>query len=172
MKDEFNNVSGNVGKLIKTLPCVFNEASGSNHLIHPKDSETKTPPKKRLAPFSLRLSFTERQELEQRAGDAGISMGSYCKYAIFDLPPPRRAKRPVRDKAELAKLLGAVGKVGNNLNQIARQLNVHGSIEVPELQQALEDLTLIRESVMKALGYTEDDSAPLYPDSGAQRNDH
>lgn len=169
MKNEFNNLSGNVGKPTEKLPHVFNEASSSNNFI---DSETTTPPKKRPAPFSLRLSFNERQELEQRAEDAGISMGSYCKYAIFDIPPPRRARRPVRDKAELALLLGSVGKIGNNLNQIARQLNAHGSVDVPELQRALEDLTLIRESVMKALGYSEDDSASLFPDSGVHRNDH
>tara|TARA_B100000073_G_scaffold347827_2_gene363529 strand:- start:3258 stop:3767 length:510 start_codon:yes stop_codon:yes gene_type:complete len=169
MKDKFNNLSGNVGRPTERLPDIFNKASGSNHLI---DDTSITLPKKRPAPFSLRLSFNERQELEQRAENAGVTMGSYCKYAIFDIPPPRRAKRPVRDKAELAQLLGAVGKIGNNLNQIARQLNVHGSVEVSELQRALEDLTLIRESVMKALGYAEDDSAALFPDSGVQRNDH
>jgi hypothetical protein len=165
MKDIFNNVSG----LQDNPTDHLHTANGSNHLNDDIQSNTH---KKRSAPFSLRLSFNEREELERRSDDAGLSMGGYCKFAIFEKPPPRRARRPVRDRAELAKLLGAVGKVGNNLNQIAHQLNVHGSIDVPELQQALDDLAQIRAQVMIALGYAEDDSASTYPDSGVHRNDH
>jgi hypothetical protein len=165
MKDIFNNVSG-----CESSPAdhLLN-ANGSNHLND--DIQSKTL-KKRTAPFSLRLSFNERVELEQRSNDAGLSMGGYCKFAIFEKPPPRSARRPVRDRAELAKLLGAVGKVGNNLNQIAHQLNVHGSIDMPELKQALEDLAQIRAQIMIALGYAEGDSASTNPDSDVQRNDH
>ncbi|WP_288356099.1 plasmid mobilization relaxosome protein MobC [uncultured Cycloclasticus sp.] len=169
MKDIFNNVSGYESSSADHLHDVFNSANGSNYL---NDSEQSKTHKKRTAPFSLRLSFNEREELERRSDDAGLSLGGYCKFAIFEKPPPRRARRPVRDRAELAKLLGAVGKVGNNLNQIAQQLNTHGSIDVPELKQALDDLTQIRAQIMIALGYAEDNSASTYPDNGIQRNDH
>ena len=77
MKNEFNNLSGNSNLPPDNLSGIFNAASDPNHLILAKNGLAPTPKKKRQAPFSLRLSFNERQELEQRSEDAGISMGSY-----------------------------------------------------------------------------------------------
>ena len=46
---------------------------------------------KRTPPFSIRLSVEERAELERRADSAGLTIGGYCKFVIFDVPPPRRS---------------------------------------------------------------------------------
>ena len=118
---------------------------------------TGTTSRKRPPPFSLWLTPDERREIENRAERAGLSMGGYCKSIIFDAPPPRRSRRPVIEKVELARLLGAIGKVGGNLNQLARTLNSEGNISVPELKEALLDLAEMRAAVMVALGYREGD---------------
>lgn len=111
---------------------------------------------KRTPPFSIRLSQEERAEIEKRAADAGLTIGGYCKSIIFNAPPPRRSRRPPIDKVELARLLGEIGRLGNNLNQIAHKLNMEVLIDLPELQSALKDLGILRASVVMALGYTED----------------
>lgn len=118
---------------------------------------TGTTSRKRPPPFSLWLTPDERREIENRAERAGLSMGGYCKSIIFDAPPPRRSRRPVIEKVELARLLGALGKVGGNLNQLAYTLNSEGNISVPELKEALLDLAEMRAAVMVALGYREGD---------------
>lgn len=119
------------------------------------------------SPFSMRLSHEERAEIEKRAQAAGLSIGGYCKSVILDKPPPRASRRPSLEKQELAKLIGQVSRVGSNLNQIAKRLNLHASIEVPELKAALDDLAQLRAAVMITLGYSEN-----YPDSKVQRHDH
>ena len=118
---------------------------------------TGTTSRKRPPPFSLWLTPDERREIENRAERAGLSMGGYCKSIIFDAPPPRRSRRPVIEKIELARLLGELGKVGSNLNQLARQINMEGAVEMPELKEALIDLAEMRAAVMVALGYREGD---------------
>jgi hypothetical protein len=110
---------------------------------------------KRIPPLSIRLSKDERIELEERAERLGLSMGGYCKSVIFNTPPPRRSRRPTRDKAELARLMGQVSKLGNNVNQIARQLHLTSAVDIVELRQAINDLHQIRQAIMRALGYQE-----------------
>lgn len=130
---------------------------------------------KRPAPFSIRLSVDERAEIVRRADAAGLSIGGYWKSAVFNLPPPRKSHRPSVDRVELAKLLGQLGRVGNNINQLARTLNMEGSVEIPELTEALKELTDMREAVMIALGYQEttpERNSDSNPDKGGQRHDH
>ena len=110
--------------------------------------------------LSIRLSDTERLDIESRAQRAGLSMGGYCKFVIFNTDPPRRSRRVVPEKAELSRLIGQVSRVGANINQIAKQLNMYSAIDVVEVSNAMADVTELRASIMKALGYreeTEDD---------------
>ena len=127
--------------------------------------------KRRLAPFSIRLSVDQRIELVRRAEAAELSLGAYWKSAVFNLPPPRKSRRPSVDRVELAKLLGTLGRVGNNINQLTRILHAEGSVEIHELTQALNALTDMREAVMISLGYQETTPDKKH-DKGVPRNDH
>ncbi len=106
--------------------------------------------------LSIRLSEKERLEIEARAQRSGLTMGGYCKHVIFNTKPPRQSRRPVPEKAELSRLMGQVSRVGGNINQIARQLNMHSAIDVEEIHTAVSDISEARDAIMKALGYHED----------------
>ena len=106
--------------------------------------------------LSIRLSDTERLDIESRAERAGLSMGGYCKFVIFNTDPPRRSRRVVPEKAELSRLIGQVSRVGANINQIAKQLNMYSAIDVVEVSNAMADVAELRASIMKALGYREE----------------
>ena len=82
-------------------------------------------------------------------------MGGYCKSVIFNTPPPRKSHRPSVDQIEIARLLSAVGSLGNNVNQIAHILNAGSSVPIPDIAKSLNDLAAIRSAIMRALGYQE-----------------
>ena len=111
---------------------------------------------KKYPRLSIRLSDTERLDIESRAQRAGLSMGGYCKFVIFNTDPPRRSRRVVPEKAELSRLIGQVSRVGANINQIAKQLNMYSAIDVVEVSNAMADVAELRASIMKALGYREE----------------
>ncbi len=113
---------------------------------------------KRPSPFSIRLSDDERSEIVRRADAAGLSIGGYWKSVVLNAPPPRRSRRAPADHAELAKLLAHLGKLSSNVNQLARQINTEGSVDLPELVDALADIAIMRNAIMSALGYRETDS--------------
>jgi len=122
---------------------------------------TPSGPKK-PSPFSLRLTFEERAALEQDAAD--MPLGAYIRSRVFDQSrPPRRTrgKRPVKDHAELAQLVAALGnsRLSSNVNQLARAVN-SGSLPVtPDTERALKDacadIAWMRIALMKSLGLYE-----------------
>jgi len=81
-------------------------------------SKKQTPP-----PFSLRLTFEERADLEKKA--AGMALGACIRERLLgeDAAPRRtRGKFPVKDHEALGRVLATLGqsRLSSNLNQLAR----------------------------------------------------
>jgi hypothetical protein len=118
--------------------------------------------KKRPAPFSLRLTFEERAQLEREA--AGMSLGAYIRAKLFDNTKPTRQTRgkfPVKDHKALGKVLGLLGqtRIANNLNQLAKAANrgllqIEGDTEA-DLREACRMISHIRDELVMALGLRE-----------------
>ncbi len=110
-------------------------------------------------PFSLRLSFEERAQLEQEA--TGMPLGRYIRDKVLDgkaKPRRTRGKFPVKDHEALGRVLGALGasRLSSNVNQLARAVNT-GSLPVkPEtedaIKQACREIAQIRRDLLAALG--------------------
>lgn len=125
---------------------------------------------KRLAPFSLRLSFEERAKLENLA--AGESLSSFIKRHVFTeegqrnaAPPTKRGKAPVKDHILLGQVLAALGRsrLSQNLNQLAKAVNT-GNLPLAydverDLKQACGDVHAMRYLLMRALGMNADDDS-------------
>lgn len=110
-----------------------------------------TDTRKRCGCCAVRLDEKERAELEKRAEALNQSIGAFIRFRCLDSPGPRAGRRGDRDKEELRRLLGQVGKIGSNLNQIARRLN-QGDPETREtIEQAITDLETVSKSVLEAL---------------------
>lgn len=117
---------------------------------------------KRPAPLSLRLGPEDRQRLERDA--AGMSLGSYIRWRLFDpdQPPPRqRGKAPVKDHRTLGELVAKLGAshIASNLNQLARAANSGSLVLTPEveadLRKAVEAITEMRRLLIQALDLSE-----------------
>jgi len=110
------------------------------------------------SPFSLRLTFEERAQLEQDA--AGMALGAYVRERLFgDNVAPRktRGKFPVKDHEALGRVLAALGasRVSNNLNQLAKAVNTGSLPATPEteldLVEACAAIQDMRRDLLSAL---------------------
>jgi hypothetical protein len=100
----------------------------------------------------VRLAADERATLDAAAEKAGLTTSSYARQAMLGAPAPRQVRRPPVERQELARLLAELGKVGSNLNQLAKAVN---SGIVPygnEIEAALVGLRDVRGAILKALG--------------------
>lgn len=123
--------------------------------------------RRRPAPFSIRLSATERERLINEAD--GAPLGGFIKARLLGgEPPPKRRKRviaPVEDREMLARALSMLGRsrLSSNLNQLARLAHIGAlplTAEVEaELMSAFADIGTIRDLLVKALGLKSGESA-------------
>ncbi|WP_217356609.1 hypothetical protein [Ruegeria sp. HKCCA0370] len=120
-------------------------------------------PKKRDAPFSLHLSFEEKTALKNMA--AGEPLGAYIKAVLFDEARTgvRRSKTPACDGQAVGRALGELGKsrLSQNLNQLARAVNMGALPVTPETEAEIQDACRavkdMRDALMDAL---KDGGAP------------
>jgi hypothetical protein len=127
----------------------------------PRPSENKGAPwrgRKRVADpktsfIAVRCTAKDRAAIENSAAKAGLSVGAYLRTLALGSPGPRAARRPPVERTELARLLGHVGKLGSNVNQIAKA--VHTTRNLPswsELAAIQQEIARIREAILGALG--------------------
>jgi hypothetical protein len=91
--------------------------------------------------------------LTAAAAQAGLSVGAYLRTMALGSPGPRAVRRPSVERADLARLLGELGKIGSNVNQLARAANTSGDMPaVDELAAITADVRVLRDALMKALG--------------------
>ena len=102
--------------------------------------------------LQVRLSDSEFAEIEEMADRAELAPASYARSILLDTPAPRAKRRPAVDTVQVAKLLGEVGKIGSNINQIAHQLNAGKGASSSALSSALDDVAELRKACMEALG--------------------
>jgi len=92
---------------------------------------------------------------EAAAARAGLSIGEYFR-TLSDAPGqrPRAARRPAVEHKEVARLVGLLGNLTSNVNQLARAANTAGyDVAENELKQIGDEVRGMRSAVMKALGY-------------------
>ena len=118
--------------------------------------------------FAIRLTETERAELQRRAGE--LALGSYMKAVLFadgDKRRRRGARAPVKDHVKLAEVLACLGqtRISESLEQLAKAAEsgtLYVDDDVPQtIKKACDDICVMRLMLMSALGFqlpkTDDD---------------
>jgi hypothetical protein len=89
-------------------------------------------------PLNARFNVRCKQEFLDRlltaAAAAGLSLSAFVCRELGELPGPRahRAK-PSLDETAYARILAALGRSGNNLNQLLQKVNRYDFCGHPEL---------------------------------------
>ncbi len=115
-----------------------------------------TPHRSRVV--KTRLSDEEYADFAQRLSAYGISQSEFLRQAITNATiRPIITVSPVNDEllSAIGKLTAEYGKIGGNLNQIARFLNECGSpynTLSRELRAAVSDLAALKFEVLQKVG--------------------
>jgi hypothetical protein len=111
-----------------------------------KDARTEVLP-------PVRCTEEERVAIKAAADQAGLGVGGFVRALALGDAGPRAVRRPPIERKELARLLGHLGKVGSNLNQLAHAFNRDGRVPaLAELNRIREYVGEMRNALMKALG--------------------
>ncbi len=112
---------------------------------------------RRTRAVSIRLNEKERATLDQAAEAAGIGPSSFARMtvvqalALMPTPAPPARLKPNESARDLAQFLGALGKIGNNVNQLAHHLNAGWDADPSDLRAAVAELAQLRAAVLDKL---------------------
>ncbi len=119
-------------------------------LSHRSRSGSETRKKGRL--LGIRLTEDECAPLEQGAAHAGLTLASYARLLLVSAPKTRSRRRPLADVAALARTLGQLNKVGSNINQVARAINLGETPLAHEIHDSLSGIREILAAIREAMG--------------------
>jgi len=113
----------------------------------------KSEKRQRTKCLPVRLTPAEHSYLKEVAASSGLKMGAYIRQSVFGSAGKRAQRAPAPDKEVLAMLLAHVGKVGGNVNQLAKRANTDGFGAVTEAQfiEMRAHIAAMRAMLMTAL---------------------
>jgi hypothetical protein len=124
------------------------------------DMASGTDKRLRAHTITVRLSDDERDKLSNLSSRSGLAIGAFMRAAAFGDSGPRAQRRPPADHVALRQILGHCGRIGNNVNQIAKHLNAGGQANIRELKEALAAFLDIRTAILDALGMKTAKASP------------
>lgn len=107
----------------------------------------------RRKPHMVTTAYSDEEFaiLDEAASRAGLTRASYQRVQSLAKPKTRSTRRAPVDKELLARTLGQLGKIGGNLNQIAKAANLD-RYERVQLGEALVEVRRTASLVMQAMG--------------------
>ncbi len=114
-------------------------------MARPNKGETE----KRSIMLRLRLTAAEKKSLQAVADNAGLSISDFVRGKALSAQPLHRKATP--ERAALIKGLAGLGKIGSNINQIARVMNRLQNDAAPLPQQIIDDALTQIESLSQHL---------------------
>jgi len=104
--------------------------------------------------ITIRLTDTEFSIIENAATQAEMSISEYMRTQTMEGKVNARFEI-VANVDQIKKLIGEFGKIGSNLNQIARYFNQGGVLSSEmrnEIRKSLRDIYEMKYEVMKMAG--------------------
>ena len=125
---------------------------------------------RRTHPVMLRFTDTEYERLLSHAKAANLPLAEYLRRQVTGKKVAVKYEI-VADLPELKKLIAEFGKIGGNLNQIARHFNsggIHSQEMREKIHQGISDIYEMKYEVLKMAG----DFLSLSPgDTSGQKGD-
>ena len=119
-------------------------------MTRPKKDEALTKTKD----VHLRMNETEYEILLERATATNMTVSNFIRNAL-DRQNVIIKYEITADVPDIKKLIGELGKIGSNLNQIARYFNQGGIISSEmrkEIKKSLRDIYEMKYEVMRMAG--------------------
>lgn len=118
-----------------------------------KPPRKKSQKRQRNHQVKTNLLDDEFNAVAARARAAGLTMGGYARASMLGDAGPRAQRRLPIDAQLLRAALAQLGKYGNNMNQIAHQLNAQGEDALAaDFRRALKEWAEIRDTMYEAMG--------------------
>lgn len=116
-------------------------------------TERRKPKRQREHVVGVRLDEGERDKLVALAAAKKLSIGAFLRLCSLETAGPRARRSVPVDRELLARANADLNRIGNNLNQIARALNVGTDTPPHMITDVTGELRNALSQLRQALGY-------------------
>jgi hypothetical protein len=121
----------------------------------------KSEKRQRQKQVKLRLTSDEFNAVSSKAAAAGYTNAAYARASMLGDAGPRAQRKLPMDARLMREALAQLGRYGNNMNQIAYQLNAQGEQGLEaDFRGALQQWGEIRDTMLAALGHAPKANPP------------
>jgi hypothetical protein len=96
---------------------------------------------------AIRLTVAEKNDLDLKAEADGLDLSSWVRQHLTNAPAPKRTMAPTD-----ASLITELNRIGNNVNQIARQVNRGRDHDPEHLGHVMFQLNSVLENLVRRYG--------------------
>jgi len=100
---------------------------------------------------TLRLSPADAERLRAAAAADDCSVSECVRARVASRRPRPRRSATLTERAELARILGELGKIGSNVNQVAKRANEGGPVDWDTLAGVRDELEEMRDAILPVL---------------------
>ena len=122
-------------------------------LPHSHRGRSGSEKRQRTSFVGFRATQAELDKIDEKVERTGLTRSAFARASMIDAPEMPATRRPPVERATLAAILAQLGKCGSNLNQIARQLNSGGDLDMPRIEEAVADFRAACALCAAALGH-------------------
>jgi|1186.fasta_scaffold16489_2 hypothetical protein len=102
--------------------------------------------------IGVRCTEAEYAAIVDRAEKDGLDLGAYLRKRGTGRTGARTRRHPTAEMKDLARLLGAIGHLGGNINQLAKHANQTGDLpDRAALIRAADEIEAMRRAMFKVL---------------------
>lgn len=123
--------------------------------VQPKSKNSRVKDRRTEA-LRIRVTPTEHGAMTATAEGMGLGTCSWARMLLVaavghvPTPAPPRRREPKPASRELAKAIGEIARIGNNLNQLARHANSGFDVDPYLIGEARDELRKLREFLISA----------------------
>lgn len=101
-----------------------------------KKSRSGSATRQKTTMAGFRVTAEELEQLRELAGQKRLTVASYMRRQTLEHPTTRTRRRANPQTEVLSAILAQLGKLGGNMNQIARRMNMNETPLANEIQDA------------------------------------
>ena len=121
------------------------------HAAKPRRFRSGTDQRRRTAVIAFRCTPEEKHTIQSFADRANVGEAAYCRAVLLRRKIPT-APMSKTSRADLSGAVAQLGKVGSNVNQIARALNGGDAVLDDDIAATMEAIRETVTALLKALG--------------------
>lgn len=116
-----------------------------------QSNKKRSEKRKKTTSLVVRLSPAEHDKIKKKAKKLGVTVSAFLRVQALENASADTLLAPTVDQKLLGKVSAQLGRIGSNVNQMAKRLNSGHQVAAKELEAMRRNLAVMQAAILKAV---------------------